>query len=134
MTRHKIPTHLQVTDKVLQLPLFGIGITARQFLLLLIGGAASYQVWLGLVAWSTLLPPWGEVLHWGVTLLVAASTLMLTFVQVAGLPLEQWLLLLLLYWRRPRVCLWRSVRGELTAREGLLMPAPHTPADLKEML
>ena len=36
---HEVPTHLNVEDKLL------LGLTARQFLYLLVGSSASYALW-----------------------------------------------------------------------------------------
>ena len=132
--RHTLPTHLQVSEKVLQLPVLGIGITARQFLLLLVGGAACYQLWLSLVPVSTQLDGWGSTLQWLATGLVAALTLALMFGQIEGLSLEQWLPRLLLYWRRPRVCLWRTVRREESDRRGRRLSEDLDQQKLEEQL
>ena len=126
MARHKIPTHLKVTDKVLLIPVLGIGLTARQFLILLIGGSTSYSLWLRLFwmeHWST---PFGSLLHWLAVLLIACATLALALAQYAGRPLEEWLIVLLFYWRMPRVSVWRSVRVEESdtlKRQDMLLPA-----------
>ena len=104
----KIPTHLKTTDKVMVLPLLGIGISARQLLILFIRGSVSYDLWLRLLWLERWYAPLGSILHWLAVLLCAGLTLTLAMVQIAGRPLEAWLVVLLLYWRTPRVCIWRS--------------------------
>ena len=111
----KIPTHLKMTDKVMVLPLLGMGISSRQLLMLLIGGSCSYDLWLRLLPiehWHT---PVGIIFHWLAVFVVATLTVALALVEVAGRPLEDWLVILLLYWRTPRLCIWRSTEQRSTA-------------------
>ncbi len=125
--RHKIPTHLKVTDKVLLLPVLGIGMTARQFLILLIGGSTSYSLWLHLFWMEHWYTPFGSLLHWITVLLIACATLALALAHVEGRPLEEWLVVLLFYWRMPRVYVWRSVRiieeSDTLKRQDVLLQA-----------
>src|SRR5258708_3720624 len=100
---HTVPTHISLTDKVV------FGLTARQLLLLLIGCSLGYNFWLHLsmlVAFALL----GQVLRIGIALVPAGIAVALAFIAVADRPLEVWLLVLVRYWQRPRVYLWRSLR------------------------
>jgi len=100
---HKVPTHMSLPDKVV------FGLTARQLLLLLIGCSLGYNLWLHLsvVAAFILL---GQVLRIGITLLPVVVAVVLAFIAVADRPLEVWLLVLVRYWQRPQLYLWRSLR------------------------
>lgn len=82
--RHTTPTHLFLPDKLL------FGLTARQLLFLLVGGSASYGLWLQL---DVIPASWGSP-GLGLRLLIALPPalccLLLAFVTVAGRPLELW--------------------------------------------
>jgi hypothetical protein len=109
LTRHQIPTHLNVPDKIISF--WGIGVTVRQLLVLLIGWSVAANVWVRL-AWLTAPGPATGTLHLVLAALPAILALCVAFKQVAGRPLEVWALILLRYWWQPKVCIWRSVRGE----------------------
>lgn len=109
LARHQIPTHLDVPDKILSV--WGVGITVRQLLVLLSGWSAVANAWVRL-GWLVGLGTPGVVLHLALAAVPAALALLVAFKQVAGRPLEVWLLVLLRYWLQPKVYLWRSVRGE----------------------
>ncbi len=101
-TTHTVPTHMSLPDKVV------FGLTARQLLLLLIGCSLGYNLWLHLsmlVAFALL----GQVLRSGIALVPAGIAVALAFIAVADRPLEVWLLVLVRYWQRPQVYLWRSL-------------------------
>lgn len=100
---HKVPTHMSHPDKVV------FGLTARQLLLLLIGCSLGYNLWLHLGALEALALP-GQVLRIGLALVPAGIAAALALISVADRPLEIWLLVLVSYWQRPRVYLWRSLR------------------------
>ena len=102
---HKVPTHMNLPDKVV------FGLTARQLLLLLIGCSLGYNLWLhlGVLAAFALL---GQVLRIGMALVPAGIAVALAFITVADRPLEVWLLVLVRYWQRPQVYLWRSLRDQ----------------------
>jgi PrgI family protein len=100
---HKVPTHMSLPDKVV------FGLTARQLLLLLIGCSLGYNLWLhlGVLEALALL---GKVLRIVLALIPAAIAATLAMIYVADRPLEVWLLVLVRYWQRPRIYLWRSLR------------------------
>lgn len=109
LTRHQIPTHLNVPDKIMSF--WGIGVTVRQLLVLLIGWSAVANVWVRL-GWLTSLGTAGVSLHFVLAAIPALLALFVAFKQIAGRPIEVWALILLRYWGQPKVCIWRSVRGE----------------------
>lgn len=102
---HKVPTHMSHPDKVV------FGLTARQLLLLLIGCSLGYNLWLHLSA-LTAFALLGQVLRIGIALVSAGIAVALALIAVADRPLEVWLLVLVRYWQRPHVYLWRSLRGQ----------------------
>jgi hypothetical protein len=109
LSRHQIPTHLNVPDKILSF--WGIGITVRQLLILLLGWSGVANAWLRL-NWLSAYGGAAVTLHIAVTVVPAVIALIVAFKQIAGRSIEVWLLVLLRYWGQPRVCVWRSVRGE----------------------
>jgi hypothetical protein len=115
---HKVPTHMSLPDKVV------FGLTARQLLLLLIGCSLGYNLWLhlgALVAFALI----GQVLRIAITLIPAGVAAALALISVADRPLEVWLLVLVRYWQRPRVYLWRSLRmSEQQSQKGERDRAP----------
>ena len=100
---YKVPTHMSLPDKVV------FGLTARQLLLLLIGCSLGYNLWLHLGALEALALI-GQVLRIGMALIPVAIAATLALISVADRPLEVWLLVLVRYWQRPQVYLWRSLR------------------------
>lgn len=100
---YKVPTHMNLPDKVV------LGLTARQLLLLLIGCSLGYNLWLHLGVLETLAFP-GQALRIALALVPAALAVALAMISVADRPLEVWLLVLVHYWQRPRIYLWRSLR------------------------
>ena len=109
---HKVPTHMSLPDKVV------FGLTARQLLLLLIGCSLGYNLWLHLGALEALALI-GQVLRIGMALIPTAIAAALALISVADRPLEVWLLVLVRYWQRPQVYLWRSLRmGEQQQHKG----------------
>jgi len=100
---HKVPTHMSLPDKVV------FGLTARQLLLLLIGCSLGYNLWLHLGVLETLALP-GQALRIVLALVPVGLAAALALISVADRPLEVWLLVLLRYWQRPRIYLWRSLR------------------------
>jgi len=100
---HTVPTHMSLPDKVV------FGLTARQLLLLLIGCSLGYNLWLHLSALTVFVLP-GQVLRFGIALIPTALAAALALISVADRPLEVWLLVLVRYWQRPQVYLWRSLR------------------------
>jgi hypothetical protein len=102
-TTYKVPTHMNLPDKVV------FGLTARQLLLLLIGCSLGYNLWLHLGALEALALP-GQVLRMVLALVPAICAATLALISVADRPLEVWLLVLVRYWQRPRIYVWRSLR------------------------
>ena len=100
---YKVPTHMNLPDKVV------FGLTARQLLLLLIGCSLGYNLWLHLEVLEALALP-GQVLRIVLALVPAGLAATLALISVADRPLEVWMLVLLSYWQRPRIYLWRSLR------------------------
>src|SRR5262249_54350352 len=91
-THHQIPTHLNVEDKVL------FGLTARQFLTVLIGVSLAYSVWNH--------PALLASLRLGLAATCAVLTLVVALVRAAERPIEQWALVALVYVARPKGSSW----------------------------
>ncbi len=108
---HKVPTHMNLPDKVV------FGLTARQLLLLLIGCSRGYNLWLHLGALDALALP-GQVLRMVLALMPAVCAATLALISVADRPLEVWLLVLVRYWQRPRIYVWRSLRMSERQQQG----------------
>ena len=119
---HKVPTHMSLPDKVV------FGLTARQLLLLLIGCSLGYNLWLHLGALAAFALP-GEVLRIAITLIPAGVAAALALISIADRPLEVWLLVLVRYWQRPRVYLWRSLRVQREPQRHYKGKRDHTPMD-----
>jgi hypothetical protein len=113
-TKHTVPTHMNVPDKVLTMG--SVSLSARQFLILLIGSSMGYNLWHQLHALSLYVPPLGVALRLCLALLPALLALVCALAQVAGRPLEVWCFVLLRYCWQPKRVVWRSVRCAL--REG----------------
>lgn len=106
---HVVPTHVHTPDVLLNVA--GVGISVRQFLLLLVGIALGYQGWLAL-AWLTAFPGgWlGQVIRAVGVLLPLGLSLAFAFVTLAGRELDDWCVVLVRYLLRPRFLVWRTVR------------------------
>jgi hypothetical protein len=95
MTRHhEVPTHLSVEDRVL------FGLTARQFLYVLVGSSASYALW-DQTLWL------GDALRVASVAASLAVTLAFALVRPADRALEEWLAAALVYWATPRRATWQ---------------------------
>ncbi len=117
-TIHKVPTHMNLPDKVV------FGLTARQLLLLLVGCSLGYNLWLHLGVLDTLALP-GQVLRIALALVPAVCAATLALISVADRPLEVWFLVLVRYWQRPRIYVWRSLRMSEQQQQGSeRKPAP----------
>ncbi len=92
MTTHEAPTHLHVEDQILA------GLTVRQLLYLVVGGAAAYGLWHN--AGLSLAP------RAGCAALAAAAGLALALIRPAGQPLATWLAMLAVYATTPRHVVW----------------------------
>jgi hypothetical protein len=95
-TRHEVPTHLDVEDKVL------FGLTVRQFLYLLVGSSASYGLWDQAAVV-------GDGLRLAGTGACAAVTLAFALLRPAGRALEEWLVAALVFAASPRRATWQPV-------------------------
>jgi hypothetical protein len=95
-TRHEVPTHLDVEDKVL------FGLTVRQFLYLLVGSSASYGLWDQAAVV-------GDGLRLAGTGACAGITLAFALVRPAGRALEEWLVAALVFAASPRRATWQPV-------------------------
>ncbi len=100
---HKVPTHMNIPDKVV------FGLTARQLLILFIGCSAGYDLWLQLHLLGHYAVV-GTIVRAGIALLPTAVALALALLSVAGRPLEVWVLVLFRYRQHPRTYVWRSIR------------------------
>lgn len=117
---HVVPTHLRTPETVLTFG--GLSLSARQFLLLLVGAALSYDLWKHLGMLAAL--PGGAYLAVGCASFPALIALAFAFGRVAGRSLDAWGLAYFRYLIRPRRLIWRSVRfqtpgnGEIDEEEG----------------
>jgi len=112
---HMVPTHLHTPETVFSFG--GLSVSARQFLLLLIGAALDYDVWLRLALLAHV--PAGLLFRLILAMLPVALSIALAFVRLAGRTLDGWLLVLARAWRRPKRLVWRSVRFQES------LPAPY---------
>lgn len=91
---HEVPTHLNVEDKVV------FGLTARQFLYIIVGSSTSYTLW----QQTLVFPDPLRVLVVGLSIL---NTLAFALLRPAGRPLEEWMLAALVYAATPRQATWQ---------------------------
>ena len=105
--KHIVPTHLQMPDQVLTLLSFSL--TARQLLLLLVGGGIGGTIWqhLALFGHSAVA---GEIVRLLLSLPPFLLALFIAWYQHAGRYLEIWMVVLVRYRFRPKRYLWRSIR------------------------
>jgi hypothetical protein len=100
--QHEIPTHLNVEDKLL------LGMTARQFLYVLVGTSLSYGMWNQLIDAAPVL-----------RLTIVASCLLaaaaMAWLRPLERPLEEWLLAVCVYVGTPRRAVWRPCEPEAAA-------------------
>lgn len=92
--QHEVPTHLNVEDRVL------FGLTARQFLYMLVGSSASYTLWEQSL-W------WGDAIRVASVALSLAMTLAFALLRPADRALEEWLVAALVYAATPRRATWQ---------------------------
>lgn len=103
---HVVPTHLRTPETVVSIG--SVSLSARQFFLLLLGSALSYNLWLHLAFLVSV--PAGIVPRLGCALVPFLIALAFAFLRFAGRTLDLWFLVLARYWQRPRRFVWRSVR------------------------
>jgi hypothetical protein len=106
---HVVPTHLRTPETVLTFG--GLSLSARQFLLLLVGAALSYDLWKHLD--TLLIFPGGVILALLLAVLPILLACAFAFGRVAGQDVVAWTLALLRYARRPKRLVWHSVRFRL---------------------
>lgn len=106
--KHIVPTHLNLPDQVLTL--WSFSLSARQLLLLLVGGGIGGTVWQHLAALGHRALV-GEALRLLLAFLPFLLLCVLACYQYAGRYLEVWLLVLVRYHLRPKRYLWRSIRA-----------------------
>jgi hypothetical protein len=110
-----IPTHLNKPDRVL-------GPFTRQGLLVFI---IACGISVELYMYLAILTPWGAyggALQIGLAALPLLLALLLTQKTWQGRTLGTWCFLSLLYWHRPKLCLWLSVQ----LRDRYMPPHPAT--------
>jgi hypothetical protein len=114
---HQVPTHLKVEETLLTIA--GLSLSARQFLVVLIGLALGYQLWSWL-SWPAA-PLVLQILRWGLATIPLVCALAVAFVRLAARSLDRWCVVVLSYLLRPRLLLWRSIRfAEPLAMVGLV--------------
>src|SRR5260370_19539848 len=101
---HVVPIHISTPERVLSIG--PLSLTARQFLLLLLGSSLSYRLWQSL---SGIGGP-GRILCFCLAQLPVLSAGACAFLHLAGRSLDQWVLVLLRFCLQPRLALWRSLR------------------------
>jgi PrgI family protein len=105
--KHIVPTHLNVPDQVLTL--WSFSLTARQLLLLLVGGGIGGTIWQHLALFGHYAVP-GEIVRLLLSLPLFLLTFFIAWYQYAGRYIEVWLVVMLRYQLRPKRYLWRSIR------------------------
>ena len=105
--KHIVPTHLQMPDQVLTL--WSFSLTARQLLLLLVGGGVGGTLWQHLTLLGYYAVP-GEVLRLLLSLPPFLLALFIAWYQHAGRYIEIWIVVLVRYRLRPKRYLWCSIR------------------------
>jgi hypothetical protein len=105
--KHTVPTRVNAPDKVLTIG--PVSLTARQFLIVLIGSSIGYNLWHQLHMLSAYAPV-GQVIRLCIALVPALLAIAFALAQIAGRPLEVWFFVLLRYCCQPRRAVWRSVR------------------------
>jgi hypothetical protein len=106
--KHTVPTHLQMPDQVLTL--WSFSLTARQLLLLLVGGGIGGTMWQHLALFGHSAVP-GEIVRLLLSLAPFLLALFIAWYQHAGRYLEIWMVVLVRYRLRPKRYLWRSIRS-----------------------
>ncbi len=90
---YELPTHLEVEDRLIA------GLTARQLLRLVLGATLAY----GAADQLRWLP---DEVRWAVAVAGVIGAMLFTFVRPHGRPLDQWLIVGLMYWMAPRQLVW----------------------------
>lgn len=103
---HLVPTRIKTPQQILTVA--GISLSAPQFLLLLVGIALSYRVWLAcswLAVWTV-----GMVARWILAGVPALLALILAFVRLADRDVALWCVVVVRFVVRPHLFVWRSIR------------------------
>jgi len=106
--KHIVPTHLNVPDQVLTL--WSFSLTARQLLLLLVGGGIGGTIWQHLAMLGHYAIP-GGILRFLLSLPPFLMALFIAWYRYAGRYIEVWCVVLVRYRLRPKRYLWRSIRN-----------------------
>ena len=104
--KHTVPTHLNLPDQVLTL--WSFSLTARQLLLLLVGGGIGGTIWQHLALFGHSAVP-GEIVRLLLSLPPFLLALFIAWYRYAGRYLEIWFVVLVRYRLRPKRYLWRSI-------------------------
>src|SRR5689334_6731126 len=91
---HEVPTHLGIEDKIV------FGLTARQFLYVLVGSSASYSVW-EQTLWM------GDIVRALIVAVSVATTLAFALWRPADRPLEEWLAAACVFAASPARATWQ---------------------------
>lgn len=106
-TGHRLPTHLDVEDKLLSIG--SIDLTLRQCLILFIGGFIAFDVWGRVQGIGAELGGLAVYLR----VVLAVIPLPLAFgiakAKIEGRVFEDWLLIFLDYHLKPKLCTWRRI-------------------------
>jgi PrgI family protein len=105
--KHIVPTHLNLPDQVLTL--WSFSLTARQLLLLLVGGGIGGTIWQHLTVLDYYAVA-GEIVRLLLSLPLFLLVLFIAWYQHAGRYLEIWFVVLVRYRLHPKRYLWRSIR------------------------
>ena len=105
--KHTVPTHLNLPDQVLTL--WSFSLTARQLLLLLVGGGIGGTIWQHLALFGHSAVP-GVIVRLLLSLPPFLLALFIAWYRYAGRYLEIWFVVLVRYRLRPKRYLWRSIR------------------------
>ncbi len=103
-----MPTHLNLPDQVLTL--WSFSLTARQLLLLLVGGGIGGTIWQHLAMLGHHAIP-GGIVRFLLSLPPFLLTLFIAWYRHAGRYIEIWFVVLVRYRLRPKRYLWRSIRS-----------------------
>jgi hypothetical protein len=106
--KHIVPTHLNFPDQVLTL--WSFSLTARQLLLLLVGGGIGGTIWQHLALFGHYAVP-GEIVRLLLSLPLFLLTFFIAWYQHGGRYLEVWFVVMVRYWLHPKRYLWRSIRS-----------------------
>ena len=105
--KHIVPTHLNLPDQVLTL--WSMSLSARQLLLLLVGGGIGGTIWQHLAVLGHYAVP-GGILRLLLSLPPFLLALFIAWYRYADRYIEVWFVVLVRYRLRPKSYLWRSIR------------------------